>query len=146
MRKYLIMSAATLLLSSGYAFAADAGVLSDSDIPALRDALKKSYTLELCHKDLPDATVSTCDCLGQEMAKNLSGPNLLLCKKDGYDDCVATEFTAAKSALSEKQINDCKALVKADVSAPAPAAAPAAATENKTESTDAVPAATENTE
>jgi hypothetical protein len=120
--------------------------------------LKKSYTLDICHNDLPGASIATCDCLGDEMAKNLNGANLLLCKKDGYDTCVATEFTAAKSALTEKQINDCKALSSAGATVTAPEtktdiktkdtnAAPATKTEETTtEETTTTPAASDDTQ
>ncbi|MEO8402838.1 MAG: hypothetical protein ABI597_13785 [Gammaproteobacteria bacterium] len=109
MRKYLLILS---LFSCGVIFAESTGVLSDSDIPSLRDALKKSYTLDLCRKDLPDASLQTCQCLGKAMAENLDASKLKLCQKEGYDECVAGEFTASKSALTEKQINDCKALTK----------------------------------
>lgn len=92
---------------------ATTGVLNDSDIPALRDALKKTYNLEMCHNDLPNASTQTCACLADEMAKNLNADKLKLCQKEGYDACVAAEFTAAKSNLTDKQINDCKALTTA---------------------------------
>lgn len=107
MRNYLLIIF-TFLLSSATCFAA--GVLNDSDIPALREALKSSYTTDLCQKDLPNASVETCQCLADAMSENLDAEKLKLCKKEGYDECVATEFTAAKSNLTEKQINDCKAI------------------------------------
>lgn len=114
MREYLLVLS---LFSCGVVFAESTGVLSDSDIPSLRDALKKNYTLELCHKDLPDASLQTCQCLGKAMAENLDASKLKLCQKEGYDECIAAEFTAAKSALTEKQINDCKALTKESTAA-----------------------------
>lgn len=120
MRNHLIISVVTLFLSCSYAFAADT-VLSESDMPAMREALKNSYTLELCRKDIPVASVKTCKCLGEEMAANLDTSKLLLCQKEGYEDCVAAEFTAAKSALSDKQINGCKALTPGLAVPPAPA-------------------------
>lgn len=112
MRKILFTS---LLMLSGHALAE--GVLNDSDIPAMRDALKKSYTYEQCQKDIPNASKETCNCLGEAMAKNLNADKLKLCQKEGYDECVATEFAAAKSNLTDKQISDCKASTAASPAA-----------------------------
>ena len=88
------------------------GILTDADMPALKDALKKAYTSQQCQIDLPGASEETCGCLRNAMTSNLNIEKLKLCKQPGYDDCVATEFTAAKSNLTDKQINDCKALSK----------------------------------
>lgn len=127
MRSTLISAVISALMLSTNVLA---GVLNDSDIPMMKDALKKSYTLELCQKDLPGATQATCTCLGEAMAKNLNTEKLLQCNKDGYDDCVAAEFSASKSSLTETQINDCKALAKSDASTTT-ADAPASTTESK---------------
>lgn len=134
-------TAATLLLSLGMFVASapvTAGVLNDSDIPTLREALKKSYTPELCQNDLPGASTQTCECLGKAMADNLNADNLKLCQKDGYDECVAKEFTSAKSALTDKQIADCKALTKNETptSVQSPATTSASDGTSKTTGTD----------
>jgi hypothetical protein len=123
MRQRIIATAITLCLMAGGAVA---GILTDADMPAMKDALKKAYTLQQCQQDIPNASQQTCDCLGQAMADDLNTEKLKLCKKEGYDDCIAAEFTATKSGLTDKQINTCKALTKADdAAAVAPAAVPA---------------------
>lgn len=104
-----ILALTISMLSIGTTFGA---VLTDADMPALKDALKKAYTPELCKKDLPNASDETCDCLRNAMAENLNTEKLKQCKESGYDECVAAEFTAAKTSLTEKQINTCKALSK----------------------------------
>ena len=110
MRKYLLTSLASALLLCNTVMAADESLLKDSDMPAIRDALQKAYTLDLCHKDIPDASAQTCECLGKVMADNLNADKLKMCKKEGYAECVTLEFAAAKSSVTEKQINDCKAI------------------------------------
>ncbi|MDR3476745.1 MAG: hypothetical protein P4M14_01775 [Gammaproteobacteria bacterium] len=114
MRKILITTAVSFCLMASGAYA---GVLTDSDMPALKEALKKSYTLQLCQQDIPKASQQTCDCLGQAMADGLNTEKLKLCNKEGYDDCVAAEFSATKSGLTDKQITDCKMLTKEDSTA-----------------------------
>ncbi len=110
MYKFLMMTMAVFLISS-YSFAKDPFAappyITDYDIPALRDAMKESYIPATCQREFPNADEKACDCLRDAMASNLDVKKLKLCKKAGNDECVATEFSAARSALTEEQINDC---------------------------------------
>lgn len=127
LRKVLVICVLSLL--SSLSFADSPGVLTDADMPMVKDALRKAYSPQLCQQDLPGASVQTCDCLRDAMVSNLNTDKLKLCKQEGYDDCVAAEFAASKSALTDKQISDCKALTPApgpDTVAPTPSAQPAA--------------------
>jgi hypothetical protein len=129
MRKYGII-AAFLLLTSNVAFA---GVLNDADIKPLADTVAKSYSSNICKNDLPGASAETCECLGKGIATHLqeadSVTKLKACQKEGYDDCVSTQIAAAKSALTENEINACKTLTKdATPAAATKSDAPAAAT------------------
>ncbi len=136
MRRYkYIVAASVLFLSSSTAFA---GILNDADIKQLADTTATTYAANVCKNDLPNPSAETCTCLGKAIGTHLqdkdSVTKLKACEKNGYEDCVSAQVAAAKGALTEQEINTCKALTK-EASATTPAAS------NETAATEAKPTA-----